>query len=105
MGNGFDRERAALTEPQLAVAESIDNIYEKGVETFGDGFQAEEDIFEVMAVAPDIKVLVNTLIAARAQGTIRLGNLLVGAGAAVFNDNVDEFAAGQDAEVAEEALS
>ena len=81
---GFDRQQAQLDGHQLDLAEAVDQIYELAADELEDGFDLS-DLFAASGMASPLLALVRTLRAADSKE--RLGNLLMGAGAGVWNDN------------------
>lgn len=90
---GFDRQKAQLDVAQLDLAEAVDQIYEMAGEELGDGFNLG-DLFAARGVAGPLLAMVRALRAAESKE--RLGNLLMGAGAGVWNDNFPFAESGDD---------
>ena len=81
---GFDRQKAQLDDQQLDLGEAMDQIRELADDELSDGF----DISDMMAIASfGGPLLAMVRVLRKAGSKERLGNLLMGAGAAVWNDN------------------
>ena len=91
----FSRERAALTDAQLSMAEAIDKVYEVCLEIKG-GMKFKHLITVPSLYAPLSKIV---RLVSGVQGGTGLRSLLLGAAAAFDNDNDAYFARGEHREV------
>lgn len=79
----FSRERAALTEDQIAMAEAVDSIYETTIDISG-GVKFRH-LLSIPRLYPPMSKIVKLI--AGTGGSFGLVTLLLGAAAAFENDN------------------